>query len=121
MHRTHHAQVWNRGGATPPGVEELTRLARLVKPEAVVWRGDTHLLVAEQGVVILGVDLPILCVNSWRTSQQSRISQRILLFEETQACWLLLLMCVATRTNFWFRVVCPEHIESFVARHNDHM
>ena len=27
---THHGktQVWNRGGGTPPGVEELTRLAR---------------------------------------------------------------------------------------------
>ena len=32
----HHGktQVWNRGGAAPPGVEELTRL---VKPEATVW------------------------------------------------------------------------------------
>ena len=38
----HHGktQVWS--GATPPGVEELTRLARLGKPEAVVWRGDTQ-------------------------------------------------------------------------------
>ena len=29
-------QVWNRGGVAPEGIDELTRLARLVKPEAVV-------------------------------------------------------------------------------------
>ena len=71
----HHGktQVWNRGGATPPGVEELTRLARLVKPEAVVWRGDTE-LPEVWSFLVCPLDLPILCVNSWRTSQQSKIS-----------------------------------------------
>ena len=64
----HHGktQVWNRGGATPPAVAELTRLARLVKPEAVVWRGDTQLPAAQQGVVILGVPIgsPRFCAST---------------------------------------------------------
>ena len=37
---TRKTQVWNRGGVVPSGIEELTRMARRVKPEAVVWRGD---------------------------------------------------------------------------------
>ena len=68
-------QVWNRGGVAPEGIDELTRLARLVKPEAVVWRGDTQLPVERQGVRLLGVPIgsPILCANSWRTNQRSKI------------------------------------------------
>ena len=60
MHRSAYTmgrRRWNRGGATQPGVEEFGRLARLVKPEAVVWRGDTQLPAAQQGVVILGVPI----------------------------------------------------------------
>ena len=36
-------QVWNRGGIEPAGMEDLTRAARMVKPDAVVWKGDPHL------------------------------------------------------------------------------
>ena len=114
----HHGktQVWNRGGATPPGVEELTRLARLVKPEAVVWRGDTQLPAAQQGVVILGVPIgsPEFVRQQLedKSAEQDLLFQRIPLLEDTQACWLLLLMCAATRANFWLRAVCPEHTES---------
>ena len=50
-------QVWNRGGVAPEGIDELTRLARLVKPAAVVWRGDTQLPVELQGVRLLGVPI----------------------------------------------------------------
>ena len=116
---------WNRGGATPPGVEEFGRLAKLVKPEAVVWRGDTQLPAAQQGVVILGV--PIGSPDFVRqqledkSAEQDLLFQRIPLLEDTQACWLLLLMCASTRANFWLRAVCPEQTESFAARHDDHV
>ena len=105
----HHGktQVWNRG-----------RLARLVKPEAVVWRCDTQLPAAQQGVVILGV--PIGSPDFVRqqledkSAEQDLLFQRIPLLEDTQACWLLLLMCAATRANFLaprclprtYRVIC---------------
>ena len=37
--RLHHGktQVWNRGGVEPSRMPELTRAARAVKPDAVVW------------------------------------------------------------------------------------
>ena len=48
----HHG---NRGGVVPSGIEELTRMARHVKPEAVVWRGDLELTLSQQGMRVLGV------------------------------------------------------------------
>ena len=55
----HHGktQVWNRGGVEPEGVEEFTRRARLVKPDAVVWKGDHTLLPQQQGIRVLGAPL----------------------------------------------------------------
>ena len=48
--RLHHGktQVWNRGGVTPVGVEFWTRAARAIRPEAIVWRGNSTLDEAEQ-------------------------------------------------------------------------
>ena len=45
----HHGntQVWNRGGVEPSGIEEMTRAARALTPEAVVWKGDPLLPVAQ--------------------------------------------------------------------------
>ena len=36
-------QVWNKSGTEPHECEGLTAAARLVNPEAVVWRGDPEL------------------------------------------------------------------------------
>ena len=53
----HHGktQVWNRAGVPPRGIDILTRAARRVNPEAIVWRGDTALPRGQQGVKVLGV------------------------------------------------------------------
>ena len=48
-------QVWNRAGVAPPGINSLTRSARVVKPDALVWRGGASLPLEQQGVKILGV------------------------------------------------------------------
>ena len=40
-------QVWNRGGVVPVGIEQLMRLARRVKPDAVVWRAYTDLRLSQ--------------------------------------------------------------------------
>ena len=58
----HHGktQVWNLGGIAPEGIEELTRLARLVKPEAIVWRGDVNLSQECPS------DLQLSFVGSWK-------------------------------------------------------
>ena len=68
-------QVWNRGGVTPDGVDELQRRARLLKPEAVVWKGDPQLPEEQQGVRVLGVPLVEVnsCVSSWR--RRTRITR----------------------------------------------
>ena len=50
-------QVWNRGGIEPEGMEDLTRAARRVKPDAVVWKGDPHLPSSQQGLRVLGVPI----------------------------------------------------------------
>ena len=38
-------------------IEELTRIARQVRPDAVVWRGDHNLPLSEQGLKVLGVPI----------------------------------------------------------------
>ena len=58
IHLTHSkTQVWNRGGTEPSGVEVMTRVARLLKPGAVVWRGDPTLPPVQQGLKVLGVPI----------------------------------------------------------------
>ena len=55
----HHGktQVWNRAGLEPDGIGALTRVARAVKPDAVVWRGDPLLPVHQQGLKVLGIPI----------------------------------------------------------------
>ena len=36
-------QVWKKAGVAPPGINSLTRSARVVKPDAIVWRRDASL------------------------------------------------------------------------------
>ena len=55
----HHGktQIWNRAGEAPRGWRTLTAAARLVDPEAVVWRGDPSLPPSAQRVKVLGTPL----------------------------------------------------------------
>ena len=50
-------QVWNRAGIAPDGIEELTRVAKLVKPDAEVWKGDSSLPRECQGIRVLGAPI----------------------------------------------------------------
>ena len=52
----HHCKtkVWNRDGVEPEGIAELTRRARQVRPDAVVWKGDPHLSLNQQDLRVLG-------------------------------------------------------------------
>ena len=63
----HHSktQVWNRGGVELSGMEEMTRPARVVNPDAVVWRQT-----AQQGVKVLGI--PITRGSSWKRRQGNK-------------------------------------------------
>ena len=53
-----------------------------------------------------------------KSAEPDLLFHRIPLMKDTQACWLLLLMCAATRANFWLRAVHPDQSESFAVRHD---
>ena len=90
-------QVWNRSGVVPAGIEEISRAARLVKPDAIVWRGDEELPLAQQGIRVLGAPIGrtefVVAHLEGKTREHEVLFQRILAVKDTQACWLLLLMC----------------------------
>ena len=112
--RLHHGktQVWNRGGVEPNGMPELTRAARSVKPDAVVWRGDPGLPLSQEGLKVLGIPIGQPAFVSDFLERKSRekqtLFQRIPAVNDPQAAFLLLLMCGSTRANFWMRAVRPE-------------
>ena len=80
----------NRGGVEPEGIEELTRIARRVRPDVVVWRGDQNLPPSEQSLKVLGCQLATVSLsrNSWmarKSREQVTLFQRIPWIEDTQA------------------------------------
>ena len=115
-------QVWNRFGVTPRGIEELVRVARLEKPDAIVWKGDPSLPRTLQGIRVLGAPIgsPEYVADQLekKSDKQETLFTRIPRVQDTQACWLLLLMCASTRANFWLRMVTPEQTLQFAERHD---
>ena len=76
----HHGktQVWNRGCVEPSGTEEIARAARVVKPDAVVWRGynfSTRVKVLE---IPIGHKEYVREFLERKTRQQEVLFQRIL-------------------------------------------
>ena len=53
-----------------------------------------------------------------KSAEQDLLFHRVPLMKNTQACWLLLLMCAATGANFWLRAVRPDQCDSFAVRHD---
>ena len=94
-----------------------------MKPDAIVWRGDTSLPSEKQGIKVLGAPVghPAFVREHLekKSREQAELFQKIPHIEDTQACWLLLLMCAATRANFWLRMVRPEDTLEFAERHDD--
>ena len=99
----------------------LTCAAQIVKPEAVVWRGDWALLPSQHGLKVLGV--PIGHPSFITADMAAKLKEQALLFERTplidavQFGWLLLVFCAATRANYWLRTVpttenAEEHDQS---------
>ena len=43
---------------------------------------------------------------------------RIPTVQDTQVCWLLLLMCASTRANFWLRMIRPDQTLQYAERHD---
>ena len=72
-----------------------------MRPDAVVWKSDPP--PNHQGLGVLG------CAT---------LFQPIPWVQDTQAAFLLLLMCGSTKANFWLRTVETELMEGFAARHD---
>ena len=110
MRKSGCAKVWNRGGVTQDGVDELQRRARRLKPEAVVWKVDPQL--PQQGVRVLGVPIGggefVRVFLEKKNKDHETLFQRIPWLNDPQSAWLLLLMCASTRANFWLRSVHPD-------------
>ena len=73
-----------------------------------MWRGDATGSHDQQGVRILGVPIGSAAFVRRQLEEKSAehetLFHRMPLMDNTQACWLLLLLCAATRANFWLRV-----------------
>ena len=107
-------QVWNRGGIEPAGMDELTRAARLVKPDAIVWKGDPQLFPLQQGLKVLGVPIGqpefIREFLQRKSGEQATLFERIPWVNDPQVAYLLLFMCGSTRANFLLRAINPRSL-----------
>ena len=76
---------------------ELTRRARQVRPDPVVWKGDPHLPANQQDLRVLGVPIgqPEFVTDflEAKSREHSTLFERIPWDQDTQAAFLLLLMC----------------------------
>ena len=106
-------QVWNRAGIAPEGIDVLTSRA---------IDNPSFLPVDLQGLKVLGVPIGqpeyVKAFLVRKSEAQRELFQRIPWVEDTQAAWLLLLMCGSTRANFWLRAVRPELSGGFASRHD---
>ena len=95
-------------------------MARLVKPDAVVWQGDSSLPRECQGIRVPGAPIgtPEYVADrlAHKSREQETLFRRIPTVRDTQACWLLLLMCASTQANFWLRMVPPDQTLHFAER-----
>ena len=104
--QVHHGktQVWNRVGEGPAGTEELTAGARVVDPDAVVWRGDTSLDPTMRGLKVLGAFIGSdefgRAQLDATVTKHATLLQRIPAVRDLQSAWLLILYCAAPRANF---------------------
>ena len=75
----------------------------LGKPQ--VWRGNSTLDEAEQGVMILGIPVGqpgfVRRFLEKKSEEQKLLFDRIPVVPDVQSAWLILLMCASTRANFW--------------------
>ena len=118
-------QIWNRGGQEPSGAAELTAAARMEKPEAVVWRGDPMLSLADQGLIVLGAPVGqpefVQARLVEKSGQHQKLLQMIPHLQDVQAAWLLILYCAAPRANFLLRTVLPELTSEFARNHDEQL
>ena len=94
--------------------------AILVKSEPVGIGRRQFVSHDQQSARILGVPIGSAAFVGSEISTEM-LFHRIPMVDDTQACWLLLLMCATTRGNFWLRAIRAEQSEPFAERHDTNM
>ena len=116
-------QVWNQSGVEPRGIETLQAAAQLRDPDAVVWRGDTTLPEAEQGMKILGTLLghPQFVQSFLRATNEAHavLVDRIPAIPDLQSAWLVLLFCASSRANYLLSALHPAATQEFASVHDN--
>ena len=114
-------RLWNRAGLFPRDCEILEDAARLVDPDAVVWKGDPDLPLSQQGIKILGVPVGrkefIEHELDSRATCHAELLEKIPYVKDLQCAWLILLYCGVSRANFFIRAVSPDCSLQFATRH----
>ena len=94
-------KIWNKGGFVPAGWEDLEAGARMLDPNAIVWRGNGDIPSTKQGLKILGcpVGHPDFVQDQLfnLSDRHDVLLGRIAMVEDLQGAWLLLVYCAAAR------------------------
>ena len=105
-------KLQNAAGCKPSMADVLRAAAQRRLPEAVAWRGDHDFPLAKHGMKVLGVPVGhvefIKAELVEKSSEHSRLFERIPVVEDVQSGWLLLSFCAATRSNYWMRTFAPS-------------
>ena len=112
-------QVWNRQASFRQVSISLSRRARVVKPDAIVWRGDASFAFGTTGSEDFWAG--VRAFLSLKSVKRETLFERIPQVGDTQAAWLLLLMCASPRATFWLRSVNPDLTDGFAERHDAHV
>ena len=118
-------KLWNRGGEARRGWRALTAAARLVDPDAIVWRGVLNSSLPSKGCKCLASRWGILsmCGLTFRNSSAAhrQLFERIPAIPGLQGAWLVLVFCASSRTSYLLRVVPPDCAEDFATANDDVM
>ena len=84
----------------------------MLKPGAIVWKGDANLPTSQQGLKVLGIPIGREFLEN-KNREHTILFERIPWVNDSQASWLLLLMC-----KLLVKGVRPEQTAEFADRHD---
>ena len=112
-----HDAKWNQSGSRPHRCDILQRIAVLLDPDVVVWRGSDVPTVQFLGRLFGHHDF----VQNFLERVADEHQQFLDLFPAVpnlQSSWLLLLHCASARANCLLRTLCPDSVQGFAEAHD---
>ena len=115
-------QVWNQRWSYSSGSCRAHCSSQTGQGGRHCLEGRSRVASGSAGVKVLGTPIGqpefVQSFLAKKSREHQTLFERIPLVEDLQSSWLLLLMCGATRANFWLRTVRPDLAESFAVRHD---